>query len=659
MTTRNLIRLSGSLLLMFLVGAAGWAEPPRYFGIQVVDQATGRGVPLVELESIHQIRWITDSQGWVAIDEPDLMNRRVFFTVRSHGYEFPRDGFGYRGKTLLVEPGGRATLEITRRNLAERLYRVTGSGIYRDSVLLNQEAPIQHPLLNGDVVGCDSVMVEQFQGKLYWFWGDTNRPHYPIGGNFHITGATLPLPDDGQVQPDVGLDLDYITDHQSAIRPVANMPGDGPTWISALTVLRDSAGNQQMLAGYVKIRNQLEAYRWGFVRWDEEAEQFEQLREFDEQPLLFLGPQTHSFTHAEGESEHVYFTNPLPLTRVPADPEAFVDPDRYEGYSCLKAGTRLDDGQLDRDASGRLRYGWKANTPPLTQEDQRSLVQQGLIQPEETRIALRDLDTGRPVRAHSGSVYWNTYRQRWVLITVELQGESSLLGEVWFAEADDITGPWTYARKVVTHDRYTFYNPKHHPYFDADEGRTIYFEGTYTHSFSGNPTTTPRYDYNQVMYRLDLAHADLNLPVPFYPSGHSIKSDPRESDPSESSDVPDPPESSDLSERSETGDAPPWVTRQTDQVPAFYALERPGDETIPVAWDGTRLRGGSDQKALFHALPTNMPTPPPTARPLYELTHTETGRRVYSTARDGHGDDYRPSEQPVCLVWTSGNGATD
>jgi len=45
----------------------------------------------------------------------------------------------------------------------------------------------------------------------------------------------------------------------------------------------------------------------------------------------------------------------------------------------------------------------------------------------------------------------------------------------------------------------------HHSYFDAEGGRIIYFEGTYTHTFSGNPVPTPRYDYNQIMYRLDLA----------------------------------------------------------------------------------------------------------------------------------------------------------
>ena len=91
-------------------------------------------------------------------------------------------------------------------------------------------------------------------------------------------------------------------------------------------------------------------------------------------------------------------------------------------------------------------------------------------------------------------------------------GGTSFLGEVWYAEANTPTGPWADAVKVVTHERYSFYNPKQHPMFDQKGGQVIYFEGTYTHTFSGNPEATPRYDYNQVMYRLDLAGPRLALP---------------------------------------------------------------------------------------------------------------------------------------------------
>ena len=60
---------------------------PRVFRIHVVEEGTGRGVPLVELKTVNQIRYVTDSNGIVAFDEPGLFNRKVFFTITSHGYE--------------------------------------------------------------------------------------------------------------------------------------------------------------------------------------------------------------------------------------------------------------------------------------------------------------------------------------------------------------------------------------------------------------------------------------------------------------------------------------------------------------------------------------------------------------------------------------------
>jgi hypothetical protein len=112
---------------------------------------------------------------------------------------------------------------------------------------------------------------------------------------------------------------------------------------------------------------------------------------------------------------------------------------------------------------------------------------------------------------HAGTVCWNDYRKRWIMIATEIGGTSQL-GEVWYAEAKQPVGPWQHPRKVVTHNRYSFYNPVQHPEFDQRDGRLIYFEGTYTSEFSGNPEPTPRYDYNQIMYRLDLGDAKLNLP---------------------------------------------------------------------------------------------------------------------------------------------------
>lgn len=80
----------------------------RYFVITVVDDETGRGVPLVELSTTNNIKLYTDSNGIIAFYEPGLMGLDVHFMVKSHGYEFPKDSFGYAGLTLKVVEGSKA-----------------------------------------------------------------------------------------------------------------------------------------------------------------------------------------------------------------------------------------------------------------------------------------------------------------------------------------------------------------------------------------------------------------------------------------------------------------------------------------------------------------------------------------------------------------------
>ncbi len=111
-----------ALLAGVLVLAPAFADPaPRdggdgrpYFTIQVVDDETGRGVPLIELRTVNALRCWTDSNGVVAFREPGLMGTDVFFSVAGHGYEYPADGFGNRGARLHVAAGESATLKIHR-----------------------------------------------------------------------------------------------------------------------------------------------------------------------------------------------------------------------------------------------------------------------------------------------------------------------------------------------------------------------------------------------------------------------------------------------------------------------------------------------------------------------------------------------------------------
>jgi len=119
------------------------------------------------------------------------------------------------------------------------------------------------------------------------------------------------------------------------------------------------------------------------------------------------------------------------------------------------------------------------------------------------------METGNPIEA-AAKVSWNEFRRRWIGVPQRNPGE------VWYAEADTPTGPWVYTTRVAVNGNYYFYWPVQHPFFDQDGGRKIYFEGTYTDTFSGNPVITPRYNYNQLMYRLSLDDPRLYLPAPVY-----------------------------------------------------------------------------------------------------------------------------------------------
>src|SRR5262249_34307186 len=132
-------------------GAVAWAE------IRVVDAATGRGVPLVELETVNGLKFVTDNAGRVAFHEPGLMGREVFFTVRSHGYEMAKDGFGFAGVRVTPRTDKPVEIKITRRNVAERLCRLTGEGLYRDSLLLGYKPPLVKSPNPGRVAGQDSI----------------------------------------------------------------------------------------------------------------------------------------------------------------------------------------------------------------------------------------------------------------------------------------------------------------------------------------------------------------------------------------------------------------------------------------------------------------------------------------------------------------------
>ena len=242
-------------------GAAGKEAPASsqkttpYAEILVLDADTDRGVPLVELRTVNHLHFVTDSAGRIAFHEPGLMGRPVFFHVRSHGYEFPKDGFGYAGKALTLAAGETATLRVRRLNVAERLYRITGEGIYRDSVLLGKPTPLQYPLGGGRVAGQDSAFTVPYRGRLFWFWGDTSRMRYPLG-HFWMAGATSKLPGSGGLDPAVGIDLEYFVDENGFSRPLCRLGVErGLIWADAFAAVPDADGKEHLVCHYAHMES--------------------------------------------------------------------------------------------------------------------------------------------------------------------------------------------------------------------------------------------------------------------------------------------------------------------------------------------------------------------------------------------------------------------
>lgn len=505
----GLLVLAGGVCLSLLMGAS--ETLPRPFVLRVVDDETGRGVPLVELKTTSRLSLWTDSAGVAVFEEPGLMDREVFFEIKSHGYEFPADGFGYRGRAVRTTPGGSVEFRIHRLNVAERLYRLTGAGIYRDSVRAGLPVPLREPVLNGQVMGQDTAVASPFQGRLYWFWGDTDRPAHPLG-HFGASGAVVDWPGKGGLDPGVGVDFHYYTDRGGFSRPTCPDPAEGMRWIESLMEVRDPAGEPKLLARYAVMRDLGYAKEWVLGAFEPGQGVFRPVARYD---VHRAHTAAHPFRVSSGGQEYWYL---FPTLRVKADWASVTNPVSFESYTCLHrpGASARDKLEVERTAEGRAMYRWRAGLAPFTPDVQEAARAKGELAEADHWCALRDVETGRALRASPvhGSVRWNAFRQRWLALC---SGEP---GDVWYAEADTPTGPWVYAQRVIQHDRYNFYNPVHHDFLDQDFGRRIYLEGTYTTAFSAASTPTPRYDYNQIMYRLDLQDARLFLPAPVYRLAH-------------------------------------------------------------------------------------------------------------------------------------------
>ena len=452
---RPLVFLAAVIALVVEGGPAlAQTGAPLPCRIEVVEEGSGWPVPLVELRTTHDVRLVSDNAGLIAFDLPELMGRETWFHVIGHGYDVPRDGFGMRGVRLTPRPGKTLRVQVHRSNIARRLGRLTGGGLFAESQKLGGDLDWR----DSPILGSDSIQNAVHGGRLFWLWGDTNVPGYPLGV-FDCSAATTALRPLASFEPPLHLKLEYFTDGEGRPRGVAKMPGSGPTWVAGMAALPDGRGVSRLVGSYMKVKPPLELYERGLCVWNDATSSFDLHRvlwkKSDSAPRPPPIPDGHAALWKDPSGrERVLFGNPLPMLACPATFEAWQDPSTWE---------------------------------PL--------------EPQESLVSAAD---GARVKPHSGSIAWSAHRHRWVTVFLQAGGKPSMLGEIWYAEADAPSGPWGPAVKVLTHENYTFYNPRIHSELTPEDSSTLLFEGTYTQQFADRPPPTPRYEYNQVLYRLDL-----------------------------------------------------------------------------------------------------------------------------------------------------------
>jgi len=428
------------IAVLLSIQACGNAQ--EIFRIDVVDKENGWPVPLVELRTTHDVRFVTDNAGVVALDLPELMGQETWLFVQGHGYSVAEDRFGYRGIRVVPRPGKSIRVEVERELPAKRLGRITGGGLFAESQQFGEMLTWKEQ----GILGCDSVLSVEHNGKKFWAWGDTVLPNYPLG-RFHMIAATSKVQPFDNLAPPVKLPFNYFVNARGIPRNVAEMPGVGPTWLRGLASLPDKTGTLHLVATYSKIKPPLEEYERGLCVWNEAEEKFEKFKmlwtKTPAQPKPVPAPQGHATNVVDNQAgtRSVVFGDPFPSLRCAATFEAWADPKQW---------VHLD------------------------------------AHPE---VSVQG--TGNKIVPHRGSIAWNNYRKRWISIFTQLGGTSSHIGELWYAEAEQPEGPWNDAVQVVTHNNYSFYNPKIHVLDQLGDSPVVLFEATYTKAFSKTSTPSP------------------------------------------------------------------------------------------------------------------------------------------------------------------------
>lgn len=482
----------------FLTATGTLPAPSQIFTLLVLDRKTNRALPGAQVITPHRT-YVTDSSGAAAIYETGVMNSHITVTLAADGYVTAT------GVPIDPTPGltRQATIDPDASQIAIRLYRINGPGIFRDRVLLGQSSSQG---LNADMMSQDGPMTTIYQGRVYWTFGDTN--HESAGhSNYRGSAAASSVPDD----PERWFPLTYvhqIDGREASIAPASEFDNEGAlAWPGGLASVPDAGGTERLYSTFriMNPRTGFDTLALGLGRYNDTTHIFERKLWFDlARPTQ---PGAHAFKVTSGTQSFLYYEN---LTRIAATEDGLLHPENYETFTPLRP-----DGTAEHDDTGRIRYRWRAQTAELSGDN---VTGSGASNRERLYGELRDarLEPGAPHRVpiKASARDYNSFRKRYVEVITEDQPAFVPLDATWYTEADTPMGPWVYARRITGAGSRSIYNPTIAP-LRKNDGAQLFFAAVYAAPYIPTPPL-PYYNYSVVMHMLDVSDLRTALPVPVY-----------------------------------------------------------------------------------------------------------------------------------------------
>ncbi len=430
--------------LLLLAAASPSAVPVENAPAALVirEKGNGRIVPALPFSTSFALRFVTDNDGVIALDDPDVIGHKTWFGILGFGYGLDKDFIGNAGFAFKPNAGEEEKREVKRTGKVVALGRLTGSGVFVESKKLGRRGDYMD-----DEALCRSGVQAAVLGKrVFYVWNRTKT----MDGEREscVTGGAAPK------------DL-YCVEEPPVVPRYSPLSGAGSTetlfekedWkvaLSGLVLLPDSNGKSRLVAVYTRYGDKDEMLERGLCELSGSKRRFvirkalwKKEAHGDTKPEDFPIGHAVPYRDLKSGTDWILFCDPFPTVRVKAS------------YADWYSGGR----------------NW-VKVPKSSLADE----------------------------AKSGSIAFAPSVKKWIAV---YQGKNP--GEVWQARADSPFGPWSGEEKILSVGNYTFESPLIHHFSLKNDSRYLLFEGAISaRGGKDKRGFIPRILDNEMLFRLDL-----------------------------------------------------------------------------------------------------------------------------------------------------------